>query len=117
MAKNISIEDIVKMYEKKGCNITATCAALNISRKTFYEWKEKKKKLAEGLEEAEEAVLDWAESKLKDHIQNDDLQALIFFLKTKGKKRGYVEKTETDVNINQFEKLMQDTEDDDDDDE
>ena len=112
MAKNIPIEKIVEIYEKKGCNITATCTALGISRKTFYEWKEKKKKLAEGLEAAEEAIIDFAESKLVEHINNDDVQALIFFLRTKGKKRGYVEKTETDVNINQFEKLMQDTEDD-----
>ncbi len=110
--KNIPIEKIIEIYEKKGCNITATCTALGISRKTFYEWKEKKKKLAEGLEAAEEAIIDFAESKLVEHINNDDVQALIFFLRTKGKKRGYVEKTETDVNINQFEKLMQDTEDD-----
>ena len=110
--KNIPIEKIIEIYEKKGCNITATCTALGISRKTFYEWKEKKKKLAEGLEAAEEAIIDFAESKLVEHINNDDVQALIFFLRTKGKKRGYVEKTESDVNINAFEKLMQDTEDD-----
>ena len=112
MAKNIPIEKIIQIYEKKGCNITATCTALGISRKTFYEWKDKKKKLAEGLEAAEESIIDFAESKLVEHINNDDVQALIFFLRTKGKKRGYVEKTETDVNINAFEKLMQDTEDD-----
>lgn len=111
MAKNIPIEKIVVIYEKKGCNITATCDALGISRKTFYEWKDKKKKLAEGLEAADEAILDFAESKLVEHIQNDDVQALIFFLRTKGKKRGYVEKTESDVNINAFEKLMQECED------
>ena len=110
--KKIPIEKIIQIYEKKGCNITATCTALGIARKTFYEWGEKKKKLAEGLEAAEEAIIDFAESKLVEHINNDDVQALIFFLRTKGKKRGYVEKTEADVNINQFEKLMQDTEDD-----
>lgn len=113
MAKNIPIDKIIQIYEKKGCNITATCTALGISRKTFYEWKEKKKKLAEGLEAAEEAIIDFAESKLIEHINNDDVQALIFFLRTKGKKRGYVEKTETDVNLNQFEELMKSCEDDD----
>ena len=110
--KNISIETIVTMYQKKGCNITATCTALGISRKTFYEWREKKKKLAEALEEVDESILDWAENKLIQHIEDNDLQALIFFLKTKGKKRGYVEKTESDVNINAFEKLMQECEED-----
>ncbi len=109
--KNIPIETIAKVYEKKGCNITSTCAALGISRKTFYEWREKKKKLAEVLDEVDESILDFAESKLVEHINNNDLQALIFFLRTKGKKRGYVEKTESDVNINAFEKLMQDVED------
>ncbi|MGM9779934.1 MAG: hypothetical protein ACI3ZD_16615 [Prevotella sp.] len=111
--KNIPIEKIIQIYEKKGCNITATCTALGIARKTFYEWREKKKKLAEGLEAAEEAIIDFAESKLVEHINNDDVQALIFFLRTKGKKRGYVEKTETDVNLNQFEELMKSCEDDD----
>ena len=111
--KNIPIEKIIQIYEKKGCNITATCTALGIARKTFYEWRDKKKKLAEGLEAAEEAIIDFAESKLVEHINNDDVQALIFFLRTKGKKRGYVEKTETDVNLNQFEELMKSCEDDD----
>lgn len=104
--KNIPIEQIVETYEKKGCNITATCAALGISRKTFYEWKEKKKKLSEALEAADESIIDFAESKLIEHIQNDDVQSLIFFLRTKGKKRGYVERTESDVHINKFEELM-----------
>lgn len=113
MAKNIPIEKIVEIYEKKGCNITATCTALGIARKTFYEWREKKKKLAEALDAAEESILDFAESKLVEHIQNDDVTALIFFLRTKGKKRGYVEKTETDVNLNQFEELMKSCEDED----
>ncbi len=109
MAKNISIEDIARIYEKKACNVSATCEALGISRKTFYEWRDKKKKLAELLDEVDEGFLDWAESKLKEHVGNGDLQALMFFLRTKGKKRGYVEKTESDVNINPFEKLMQET--------
>lgn len=113
MAKNLSIEQIVTIYNKKGCNITATCAALGIARKTFYEWREKRKKLAEALDAADESILDFAESKLVEHIQNNDVTALIFFLRTKGKKRGYVEKTETDVNLNQFEELMKSCEDDD----
>lgn len=110
--KNIPIEKIVEVYRKKACNVSATCLALGISRKTFYEWKSKKKKLAEMLEEEDESILDFAESKLVEHINNDDVQALIFFLKTKGKKRGYVEKVENEVNINAFEKLMQELEDD-----
>ena len=107
MAKNISIEKIAEVYKKKGCNITAACAALNITRQTFYTRKAKSKKLQELIEEADESMLDFAESKLIEHINNNDITSLIFFLKTKGKKRGYVERTEHDVNANPFQELME----------
>lgn len=107
MAKNISVERIAEVYKKKGCNITAACAALNITRQTFYTRKAKSKKLQELIEEADESLLDFAESKLIEHINNNDITSLIFFLKTKGKKRGYVERTEHDVYANPFQELME----------
>ncbi len=107
MKNNITIEKIAEVYKKKGCNITATCAALNISRRTFYQKKEKSKSLQDLLAEADESMLDFAESKLIEHINNNDITSLIFFLKTKGKKRGYVERTEHDVNANPFQELME----------
>lgn len=114
MAKNISIEKIAEVYKKKGCNITATCAALNITRQTFYNRKAKSKKLQELVDEADESLLDFAESKLIEHINGGDVTSLIFFLKTKGKKRGYIERTEHDVNANPFQELMESLPDDDD---
>ena len=107
MKNNITIEKIAEVYKKKGCNITATCAALNISRRTFYQKKEKSKSLQDLLAEADESMLDFAESKLIEHINNNDITSLIFFLKTKGKKRGYIERSEHDVNANPFQELME----------
>lgn len=112
MGRNYSVADIVKVYERKGCNVSATCTALGISRQTFYTWKSKDQELKEMLEEAEEAIIDFAESKLVEKIGEGDLTATIFFLKTKGKKRGYVEKYENDVSVNSFEKLLQELPDD-----
>lgn len=106
--RNIKNDRIVEVYTKNGCNISNTCKALKISRQTFYEWKRKDENLNQMLEEAEEAMIDFAESKLIEHIDNGDVTSLIFFLKTKGKKRGYVEKTESDVNVNTFQQMMQD---------
>lgn len=45
MAKRIPNKKLVDMYSKKGCNVSATCAALNISRWTFYIWRDKDEKL------------------------------------------------------------------------
>ena len=52
-------------------------------------------KLAEVVEETVEVNLDTAESQLMTLIANGNVAAVIFYLKTKGKARGYVERVET----------------------
>ncbi|MBQ8969190.1 MAG: transposase [Bacteroidaceae bacterium] len=110
--KRISNEDIVKMYAKKSCNVSSTCTALGISRQTFYDWKEKYPELKKALDEEDESILDWAETKLIEQVNEGNLTALIFFLKTKGKKRGYVESFDANVTANPFEQLMKELPDD-----
>ena len=46
------------------------------------------------MHEARESMLDTAEATLYDKIAAGDTTALIFFLKTEGKSRGYVERQE-----------------------
>ena len=60
-------------------------------------------KYPEILEDIQQENLDMAEeglvSVMRSRSESVRLDAIKFFLKTKGKKRGYVEKTETDVNL------------------
>ena len=51
-------------------------------------------RLAEVIEETVELNLDTAESQLMTLIANGNIAAVIFYLKTKGKARGYVERVE-----------------------
>lgn len=87
-------------------NISRACEDLKLTRTCFYNYM-KDPKFAEQVDIISEEVLDLAEGKLVKHIKEDNLTATIFLLKTKGKKRGYVEKTES-TNFNTSVQLEKD---------
>lgn len=83
------LNEIVKIYEKKAGHISATCNACNIGRRTFYRYLETDAKFKEKIEEVNEALVDLAESKLLQLINDGDRESILFMLRTKGKDRGY----------------------------
>jgi len=99
----ITNKKILSVYEAKGCNISATCTALNIDRKTLIAWRSNDENLDEKMTELEESLIDFSESKLMEQINDGNLTAIIFHLKTKGKKRGYTETTEVNANVKSYE--------------
>ena len=86
---------LAKMKATLG-NITASCQSAGISRRTYYDWIEADPDFKQAVDDINEESIDFAESSLKQQIKDGDTTATIFYLKTKGKKRGYVEKTETE---------------------
>jgi len=50
----------------------------------------------EKVESVGDIALDFAESELFKQIKEGNITGVIFFLKTKGKKRGYIERSEFD---------------------
>jgi transposase-like protein len=93
--------NFVELFTSNACNVSECCKKVGISRNTFYEWKKYDKSFAERIKEAEEGLIDFAESMLYKGIKEGKTTEIIFFLKTKGKSRGYVEKTEYEVNTQQ----------------
>ena len=85
---------IPKIHELRG-NLSAVARAFNVSRTTLYTFVRAHPTVQQAVDEAREAMLDHAESMLYRKILDGDTTALIFFLKTQGKKRGYVERVET----------------------
>lgn len=83
-------------YKTTFGNISQACQIVKMSRQVYYNWKKEDKEFAEALNsvEPEEVFIDFAENALTQRIQKGDTTAIIFALKTKGKKRGYVEKQE-----------------------
>jgi hypothetical protein len=65
-------------------------------RKIHYEWMINDEVYNKNVNDIKNISLDFAESKLHQSINNGSDTATIFFLKTQGKSRGYVEKQEID---------------------
>ena len=94
--KDITKEAFIIAYRENFGKITIACQACGISRTMYQGWMkndpEFRKTLAEI--EPEEIMLDWGEHKLMERITKGDTLATMFLLKTKGKRRGYIEKQE-----------------------
>lgn len=81
---------------KAAKGILASAAnALGCSRATIYNAIERNPAIKAVYADESEKVIDFVESKLLDRINKGDTTAMIFFLKTKGKSRGYVERIES----------------------
>ena len=77
--------------------VKMACETVGISRQTHYNWLKEDAVYKEACKNLPEVVLDFAEHHLHKLISEGNPAATIFFLKTKGKARGYVERQEIEV--------------------
>lgn len=84
----------LEVFPKKAGIVTAACQAVGISRTQFYAWLKEDRVFAAAIEDINEQLIDYSESQLMSKIQAGNMTAIIFHLKCKGKKRGWVERQE-----------------------
>lgn len=87
---------LIEALEKSLGIVTTACKIVGCSRQTFYSYYEQDEQFARAVRDIDEIVLDFAESQLHKQIKEDNTTATIFYLKTKGKKRGYIERIENE---------------------
>ena len=85
---------LVESLEKSLGVVTTACKQTGVNRSTFYEWYNKDEVFRKEVDSIGDIALDFAESQLHKQIQGGNPTSTIFYLKTKGKKRGYVERQE-----------------------
>jgi hypothetical protein len=85
---------MIESMKKQLGIVTAACKESGISRQTHYRWLEESPEYKEEIDRIPELVVDFAENALFKLIQEKNPTAIIFFLKTKAKHRGYIEKSE-----------------------
>ena len=111
-------KSLLEALEKTLGIVTDACKMVGVSRQTFYVYMNDDPEFKAAVEEISDVALDFAESKLFQLIDGvycektlgtetivyqkpPDTIATIFFLKTKGKKRGYIEKHEFEHSVKQ----------------
>jgi len=90
---------IIEALEQSLGVVTSACKKVGIGRTTFYGWLRDDKAFAQKVNDIQDVAIDFAESQLHKQIKDGSTAATIFYLKTKGKKRGYVERVEQQVNF------------------
>ena len=87
-------KQIVEALEKSLGVVTTACKQTGVNRSTFYEWYNKDEEFKKAVDSIGDIALDFAESQLHKQIKDGNTPATIFYLKTKGKRRGYIERQE-----------------------
>lgn len=96
---------MIAFKESKGI-ITYACDAIGVSRQTFYYWMSTDEKFKQEIDDINESTIDLVEHKLLSLINKEDTTAIIFYLKTKGRNRGYIERYEQEITSHPFTELM-----------
>ena len=90
---------LVEALEKSLGVVTTACKIVGVARSTYYEYYNNDPEFKKACDDVENVTLDFVESQLHKQIKEGNSTSTIFYLKTKGKSRGYVEKTEIDQTI------------------
>ena len=77
--------------------VSPAAEAANIDRVSHYRWMKDDPEYKAAVESINEKAIDFAENALHKLIKEGNPASTIFFLKTKGKKRGYIERQEIEV--------------------
>jgi len=91
---NILKKNLLQALEKSLGVVTTACKIVDCNRSTFYKYYNNDKEFRAAVDELQNMTLDFVESQLHKQIKDGNTTATIFYLKTKGKKRGFVERQE-----------------------
>ncbi len=89
--KTLRQEVFLDAYKHSLFNITKSCEATKIGRRTVYTWLENDPEFNDKFEDAKEERLDFIEDSLFKKIKQGHVIACIFALKCLGHKRGWQE--------------------------
>ena len=74
--------------------VSAACKEIGISRDTYYKWLRDDPEFKKKVDDMNEYQVDFVENQLFKKIKAGSERAILFYMKYKGKNRGYASRTE-----------------------
>jgi alkanesulfonate monooxygenase SsuD/methylene tetrahydromethanopterin reductase-like flavin-dependent oxidoreductase (luciferase family) len=97
MGKRYTAQEMIDAITEARGFVTAAADKLGCSRRTVYRYINNYATVAEAVEDAREKRHDFVENKLMSAINDGNVTAIIFYLKTQCKTRGYVERYQQEI--------------------
>lgn len=92
--KKFTPQQVIDALQKADGILTDAAKSMKMSRQTLYVYMKEHPEVAEAYDQVNEATIDKVESRLLRSCYSGNVTAQIFYLKTKAKHRGYVERQE-----------------------
>lgn len=89
--------DFLVAFEKSLGVVTPAAKMIGVKRSTIYRWREMYPEFDAACREISDVAVDFVETKLYKLIEQGSEASTIFYMKTKGRDRGYAEKLQHDV--------------------
>jgi hypothetical protein len=89
-----TVKEYIQAIEESHGLVTQAAKKLGVDRSAIYKARDRHPAIKQALEDSREQTTDIAESKLYQQINEGNITAIIFYLKTQGKNRGYIERQE-----------------------
>lgn len=93
-------EKLLEALEQSLGIVTPACKAVGISRDRFYEYCKTDPEFKRKVDDINEITLDFVENQLLKAIKEGNHQSIMFYMKYKAKRRGYVDALEIEGNLN-----------------
>ena len=87
---------LIELFNSRAI-VTEACKKARVDRSTHYAWMKDNEEYAQAYRDIEETAIDFVEGMMFERIEEGSDGLIKFYLATKGKKRGYIEKQQIEV--------------------
>lgn len=90
--EKFEVETVCEAIRSANGMLSVAARMLGCDRRTVHNYRDRHAEVAEAIADSREAILDLCEQRLVEKIDEGDMRAILFTLKTLGASRGYIER-------------------------